>query len=261
MPLSKTELKKLKSLATKKGRKTSGKFLAEGIRLLEEAWKARFFPEAVYYAPSMLTNRAEALLRRWQDVKVKTVSLSAKEVHTVSDTKTPQGIVGVFRIPSTEISELFRPAFRKVILCENISDPGNLGTLIRSALAFGFELVLLSGSSAEPYAPKVVRASAGAIFRLPVARVSLTEVKDLVEKRKLYVVASDVAAKQVTLPRRTILRRTVLLAIGSEAAGLSPELLAHAHLRIRIQHRRQVESLNAAVAGSILMKQIYDLTQ
>ncbi|MCK4858571.1 MAG: hypothetical protein KAT58_11425, partial [candidate division Zixibacteria bacterium] len=149
MPLSKTELKNLKSLLTKKGRKKSGMFLAEGVRLLEESVRRRFLPRTVYYAPSMLSTRAEKLVGQLRGRAVETVQLSARDLRSMSDTESPQGIVGLFARPDTKLTKLYQPKHRKLVLCEDISDPGNLGTLARSSLAFGFHLMLLCGSSAE----------------------------------------------------------------------------------------------------------------
>jgi TrmH family RNA methyltransferase len=121
--------------------------------------------------------------------------------------------------------------------------------------------MLLCGSSAEPYSPKVVRASAGAVFGLQIAVVTLKEVWAFLAREEVTVIASDLKAKRdMKLPKRTLQKRRILLAIGSEATGLSKAILEKADLRVHIQHLRAVESLNAAVAGSIIMKEIYDLS-
>jgi TrmH family RNA methyltransferase len=261
VPLSKTELKKLKSLLTKKKRKKSGMFLAEGVRLLEESVRWRFLPRTVYYAPSMLSTRAEKLVGRLRNRAVKTVQLSARDLRSVSDTESPQGIVGLFAKPDTKLAELYRPKHRKLVLCEGISDPGNLGTLVRSSLAFGFDFMLLCGRSAEPYSPKVVRASAGAVFGLQIAVATLKEVCAFMAREEVTVIASDLKAKRCAkLPGKILQKRKFMLAVGSEATGLSKAILERADIRFRIQHLRVVESLNAAVAGSIIMKQMYDLS-
>jgi TrmH family RNA methyltransferase len=261
VPLSKTELKNLKSLLTKKGRKKSGMFLAEGVRLLEESVRWRFLPRTVYYAPFMLSTRAEKLIRQLRGRAVETVQLSARDLRSMSDTESPQGIVGLFARPDTKLAKLYQPKHRKLVLCEDISDPGNLGTLARSSLAFGFDLMLLCGSSAEPYSPKVVRASAGAVFGLQIAVVTLKEVYAFVAQEEVTVIAADLKTEyDAKLPKRTLPKRRIVLAVGSEATGLSKGILQRADIRVRIQHLRAVESLNAAVAGSIIMKEIYDLS-
>jgi TrmH family RNA methyltransferase len=128
------------------------------------------------------------------------------------------------------------------------------------SLAFGFHLMLLCGSSAEPYSPKVVRASAGAVFGLQIAVATLKEVWAFLAREEVTVIAADLKAKyDVKLPKRTLQKRRFLLAIGSEATGLSKAILEKADIRVRIQHLCTVESLNAAVAGSIIMKELAEI--
>jgi TrmH family RNA methyltransferase len=218
-------------------------------------------PQMIYFTPSMLSTRAEKLVGQLRNCHVETVPLSARDLRSVSDTESPQGIVGLFARPETKLTKLYQPRHRKFVLCEDISDPGNLGTLARSSLAFGFDLMLLCGSSAEPYSPKVVRASAGAVFGLQIAVATLKEISAFLAHEGVMVIAADLNAKRnMRLPKRTLQKRRILLAIGSEATGLSREVLKRADIRVRIPHLRTVESLNAAVAGSIIMKEIYDLS-
>ncbi len=236
-------------------------FLAEGVRLLEESVRWRFLPQTVYYAPSMLSTRAEKLVRQLKSRVLETVELSARDLAELSDTEAPQGVVGLFARPDTKLAQLYQPEHRKLLLCENMSDPGNLGTLARSSLAFGFDLMLLCGGSVEPYSPKVVRASAGAVFGLRIAVANVNEVCAFVARERVTVIAADPTAKRdVKIIGSTLRKRRILLAVGSEATGLSKTIMKRADIRVRIRHLRAVESLNAAVAGSIMMKQVYDLS-
>lgn len=260
MPLTKTELKDIQSLQTKKGRKLRKRFLAEGVRLLEEAVRHHVRPEEVFYAEASLSERAEHLLNAFRAQHVKTTLVPVKQLEAISDADTPQGVVGVFKSPSTELDELSLSKSRKLLLCDNIGDPGNVGTLIRSALAFDFELVILAGASAEAYAPKVVRSSAGAVFGMQIAETETSAVLNLVRRRKVALLAADIGGQVLPKsPSRTMRQTPIMLAVGSESHGLSDEILTHATRRVRIGHADAVESLNAAVAGSILMKELYDL--
>jgi TrmH family RNA methyltransferase len=259
MPVSKTELKKIKLLSTKKGRRKQGIFLAEGVRLMEESLRFRFWPISVFYSPTTLSARGTRLIAQFERHGIETKRLSAGQLRSVSDAETPQGVVGLFAVPEMNLSKLYQPRYRKLLLCENISDPGNLGTLVRSALAFGFDLVLLCGSTAEPYAPKAMRASAGAIFGLPMAEVTPKELDTFLGKEQIMVIASDLHKDaDISLPKKELKNKKIVLAVGSEATGLSKRILDRADLSLRIPHSRAVESLNAAVAGSILMKEVYD---
>ena len=233
--------------------------MAEGVRLLEEAVRFRFWPQNVFFSRALLSERGERLLGRFSRRAVPPVEVSARDLASIADARTPQGIVAVFDTPETDLIKLYRRGNRKLLLCENIADPGNLGTLLRSAAAFGFDLVVLSGSTAEPYAPKVVRGSAGAVFGLKVAKSDKQAVIAFLNRSGIKLVAADPEGRSRRLPARGALAKTgLMLAVGSEATGLSEEILAQAAYRVRIEHCDGVESLNAAVAGSILMKEIYD---
>ncbi len=259
MSLTRNELKDIQSLLTKKGRNLKKSFLAEGVRLLEEAVRYHVRPTCVCYAEAAIADRGRQLLQQFQKNGVRIESLHLKELESIAATETSQGILATFAIPPTGLAELCRPAFRKVILCENISDPGNLGTLLRSAKAFRFDMVLLAGRSADPFSPKVVRASVGAIFGLPIAEAGVDEIVAFVTRQKAQLLAADIHGTTEVVKASIRRERMTILAIGSEADGLSDELLQRADAKIRIRHSDAVESLNAAVAGSILMHELYNL--
>lgn len=258
MPLSKSELQDIRSLLTRKGRISRHGFLAEGVRLLEEAQRHRFFPKMLYVSSSMLSERGHQLVTAFRRERVDVVEIPARQMEAISDTSAPQGIVGLFSLPSATLEELYRPDMRKLLLCENIGDPGNLGTLIRTALAFEMQAVITVGTCAEIYSPKVVRSSAGAVFGMPAGQYAWDDVKVRMKSLGTMLVATDLTASD---PVERLRGRThdnaVMLAVGSEATGLSSDITAAADIRIRIRHSDSVDSLNAAVAGSILMRELY----
>ncbi|HUV30786.1 MAG TPA: RNA methyltransferase [Acidobacteriota bacterium] len=262
MSITRAELKNLKSLGTRKGRAENRLFAADGVRLLEEALRHRFRPRTLYYAPALLSERARRLVDDFASVGVPTVILSAREMQSAAATRAPQGVLGVFDLPEQGYAQLQRPYPRRILLVEGLSDPGNLGTLMRSALAFKFELLLLAGASAEAYAPKVVRASAGAIFGLPVMRLSPDEVWALMRAGRFTLIGTaQQGCGEFKKLESAVKHRRFIVAVGSEAEGLSADTLGHSDLLWRVSHSTAVESLNAAVAGSIVMKQVYDVWQ
>ncbi len=128
-----------------------------------------------------------------------------------------------------------------------------------AALAFDFDVLLLIGSSVDPYSPKVVRSSAGAVFGLRIARASLDELFELVSQYAFKLVASSKSGcRDVRKLKLALKSGKLILAVGSESAGLSKEILERCDLCWEIAHSAKVESLNAAVAGSIIMKQVFD---
>jgi TrmH family RNA methyltransferase len=259
------EIKRLRSLSRRKERREQRQFLAEGVRLLEEAERHRFLPHRVYFAESEMSDRARSLVGAFRLYKVDCQATPARQLRQISDVKTTQGIVASFSIPEglNDIdslrAELRRRQTRKILLCEGVGDPGNLGTLLRSALAFGFGIVALAAGCVDPYSPKVVRSSAGAIFGLEIYELSVSDVLKLASEIGLSVIAADASGehriKDVTTKARD---KGVAVAVGAEATGLSPAVRSAASWRLRIPHLPTVESLNAGVAGSILMSQLYD---
>ncbi|PWB68601.1 hypothetical protein C3F09_11310 [candidate division GN15 bacterium] len=198
----------------------------------------------------------------YRRARVEVREIPARQLEAIADTKTPQGVVGHFAVPEATLEELYRAETRRVLLCENIGDPGNLGTLIRSALAFDMHLVITMGASAELLSPKVIRSSAGAVFGIATVHATWNEVVKLNRTFGTVLVASDLSAHEPLERLRFVAKeKGVMLAVGSEAAGLSEQVLAGADLRMRIGHSRAVESLNAAVAGSMLMRELYQESQ
>lgn len=258
MSVTRTELKDIQSFLTKKGRKQRQRFLAEGVRLLEEAARFRFWPELLLSAAAEPPARAQSLIRQFSSHGVRVEQVTARQLQALTATEAPQGLIGVFCTPTGEPAELSDSSFRRYLVCENVSDPGNLGTLIRSAQAFGFQVVLCVGQTAEPFSPKVVRSSAGAIFGAQVYATSVDRVIELAGRSDTILLAAAPLGNILiqTAPRELGGRR-IMLAVGSEADGLSDTILGAAEAKVKIEHADRVESLNVAVAGSILMKEIY----
>lgn len=257
MSPTKKELKDIKSLRSRKGRRTHGRFVAEGVRLLEEALRHRVDPVLLLCAPAVLSERGGAVVQRFRSRQVAVCEVSARTLSSASDTVTSQGLLGVFELPTRTVEQLLHREYRRVLLCEAISDPGNLGTLLRVALAFRFEAVLLVGRCADPYAPKVVRASAGAVFGVMIVRVEPSQLVEFKTRGKYRLVAADVGYAKAGEEPADLASPRLILAIGSEAEGLSDPILALADSRWRLDHEDCVDSLNAAVAGAIMMQRIY----
>ncbi len=252
MALSKSEIKYLKSLQTKKGRRREAKFLAEGVRLLEEALAADFLPKLVLYAPSELTDRGKKLVEGFVRRKVPSQTISARECHRLADTQTSQGIIAVFALPDHSLEKQLAKGYRKILVCDRIGDPGNLGTLVRSAAAFHFGLVAVTSGSAEAANPKSIRAGMGAFFRIPVIDgIEDRELAIALRKAGYTLYNADVKGKYInqSLP----VTDRMALVVGSEASGTGDVLAAEARYRVKIPMAKQIESLNSAMAGTVLM--------
>lgn len=257
--LTNLEKKELKALWTKKGRHSSDRFIAEGVRLLEESLHLKQYPEIVYYSESMIGERGEKLIAQFIRLGVSVKQIPARDISQIGETKTSQGILGCFKIPRYYLRKLINKKSR-ILLLDNISDPGNAGTLIRSALAFGFHMVLLTDKSVEQYNAKVVRSSAGAIFGLPIINVLPKDVALVKKTLNMPLAICEKRGRGLADGLKQLKKaQGFILAVGSEASGVSGKISAISDFKLSISHNRSVESLNAAVAGSIIMKEIFDL--
>jgi TrmH family RNA methyltransferase len=166
------------------------------------------------------------------------------------DTASPQGIAAIVQIPELAAMD-FEKSAGVVLVVESLQDPGNLGTLLRSAEAFGVRQVFVTPDTVNRWNPKAVRASAGSVFRVPVVRAPLAAVKQFLAPFGYRLAAAVVQAQDATPVMDASLLAPCALMIGNEGAGLSAVALALADVRVHIPCA--VESLNAAIAGSTLM--------
>ena len=211
----------------------------------------------MYYAESLLTDRGHWLVNEFSKEKVPLSKILAKDISAISDANTSQGVLGLFNIPQLKPGSAFKKS-RKILLLDNIADPGNTGTLLRSALAFGFDAVMLTNNSVDPFNPKVVRSSAGAIFGFPIITATTEEILRFKKYDGFKLIVADM--KGINLHSKKLNIRNysrIILALGSEAEGISDYILSKADIKIMVDHSTKVDSLNVAVAGSIIMKELY----
>jgi len=238
-------LKWYASLHKARGRKAEGFFLVEGLRAVEQI--LRNLPEAV--DELLYVENCPA----WDSGRPSR-QLTEKQMRQVCASTTPQGLAVVLRLPHDVYSgELPNPPGRRILVLDDVQDPGNVGTLIRSAAAFDFDGVLLSEGSADPFGPKAVQATAGALGALWVRKTDavFTVVQSLRQSGRPLVVA-DVNACHA--PSELTQFTDFLLLLGNEAKGPSPHFLELADKAICIpMNVAKIESLNVAVSGAILM--------
>jgi TrmH family RNA methyltransferase len=231
-----------------KERREEGAFLAEGVRLVEEALAANWPVRFVLYA-SGLSQRGEVLIKKMQASGMDVDEVSGDLLQAVSQTETSQGLLAVLELRALPLPE--RPSF--FLIPDQIRDPGNLGTLIRTAAAAGVQAVLLPLETADGFAPKVVRAGMGAHFRLPVREMNWDEIEQVCKSASLQVYLADMDGKSCW---ETDLRAPLALIVGSEAEGASERARNLADMSVSIPMPGESESLNASVAGAILMFEV-----
>jgi len=233
-------------LGRAKERRDANAFVIEGVRLLEEAASGDWRIEIALYDGS-LSERGKDLVDRLRLKGVEIEEVTQTLMKSLSETETPQGILAI-----VEINQLPIPSSPNFILIpDQIRDPGNLGTLLRSAAAAGVQTVLLPPDTTDAFAPKVVRSGMGAHFRLPIHSVTWEEIQE--QTKDLQIFLADMDGKSCW---ETDLRKPLALIVGGESEGASEEARKLVMQKISIPMSGDVESLNAGVAGSILMFEV-----
>lgn len=237
-------IKELRKLQQKKYREKEGRYLMEGFHLVEEALKAKAPVELLLVTHKGLTEWEE-----WLDQQSVNQYLVSDEVmKSLSDLPTPPGIMGV--LTKTEAGEVDFTG--RWLLLDRVQDPGNVGTMVRTADAAGFDGVVLGHGCADLYSTKVLRSTQGSQFHLPVVQRALPEVIEAFRSQKIPVYGTELneAAKgfQEVAPTAN-----VALVMGNEGQGVAPEILALTDQNLYIPIYGQAESLNVGVAAGILM--------
>ncbi len=254
--LSKEKLKELLRLTTKKGRKKQGKFFIEGLRLCEEAAESLWSIQSVLFTISFeRKTKGRELLKKMQKLNADLIPVKSQILAKLSDTVTAQGIICVAKAKRVPVKDLWRKNIKVIVALDGISDPGNVGTLIRTADAFGTDAVLLSDNTVELYNPKVVRSSMGSIFHLMIfEETDLKETILKLKKQKFKIFGTHVKEGK-SLDKINPLGKICLL-IGNEAEGLNRKLIKLADEIIHIPTYGKAESFNVAVAGGILLYEV-----
>ncbi len=247
---SNAQMKNLTLLQKKaKARDEQGIYVIEGLKMFEEAREAGLLTKA-YASESFYKEKIQEDPNYFTDLDYDIIADAVfKEV---SDTKTPQGIMGTVKKASYCLNNILENPEACLLLLEDIRDPGNLGTMIRTAEGAGVTGIILSDTSVDIYNPKVIRATMGSIYRLP---FYYTEdlYETLVEIKKQGIVIFAAHLLGIAYDTKGSFRNRCAFLIGNEANGLSEKATALADTLIKIPMAGKVESLNAAVAAAILM--------
>jgi RNA methyltransferase, TrmH family len=240
-------------LSKRSARQDTGLFLLEGPQSAREA--LAFAPDSVVelFATPTAMERHVDVRDAAREAGLEIEYTTEAVLDAMADTVTPQGIVAVARQFPTAVKDVFAAGPRLVAICEEVRDPGNLGTIIRAADAAGADAVVLTGRSVDPYNPKVVRATTGSLFHLPVSvGAELADVVDRAHGAGMRVVAADVDGSDF-LASRHLLSEPTAWVFGNEARGLEEGALAHTDLALRLPIYSRAESLNLATAASVCL--------
>ena len=247
-----------RDLRRRRGRERQGRFVAEGVRTVEALLASALAVDGVLAAPSLdATPRGAALRAALHDRGVPVTEVTDAEFASAADTESPQGVLAVAPVPARPLEELVVPPEARLVVLDGVQDPGNAGTILRTAAALGAGAVLALPGTVDLWNAKVVRSAMGALFVRPTVSCTWDELDRFRRAQRVALWGADAGGEPIedgpghgavpALPAR------LALAVGNEGNGLSAELRARADRIVSLPIAADVESLNVAVATGILL--------
>lgn len=227
-------IKDLMKLYDSGERKQKNKFLVEGYHLVNEAKQAGVLDIV------LISNEDDFI------DGVTNILVTNDIINKLSKTKTPQGIMGVCNIKKNQVI-----TGSKFLLLDNVSDPGNLGTIIRTALGFNIDSIIISPDSVDIYNDKVIRSTQGALFKIPIIEMDIISAINKLKQDNIYIIGSSLN-NSVSLKTLNKVDKYAII-LGNEAQGITAEVLSNTDINVKIEINEQLESLNVAIAGAILL--------
>ncbi len=245
-------IKNLRSLADAKNRKKEREFLIEGVKMVEEALRDNAGVKMVVAAPSLVRHHGRGVLKLAESRGVDVLWISERLMDALSESKTPQPAMAIIRMRQHSEEQLFAHSSQLIVVAHQLQDPGNLGTIIRTAEAVGASGVAVTTHTVDPFNAKTIRASMGSILRLPVLQVG--DLASFVKKckQKGFQTVATVLTGEKTHFELDLTKPTVVI-LGQEGAGLSEDVTADIDLRVRIPMTETIDSLNVATAAAVML--------
>lgn len=254
--ITKNELKYFASLNQKKNRRVEKKFLAEGEKIVLEGINAKY-PCQVVLMTGEFFNNNEDVLNLIKKRQIRLEIIKTLEFEKLSDTKSPQGIIAVFEMRNEKFDSSLVSKQSLIVYLDNISDPGNTGTILRTCDWFGVKTALISSTSAEYLNPKVIRSSMGSVFHLNILENGEKYLKEL-KTNGYKIISSDLNGKNVfdfKIPEKAV------LVLSNESTGPSRNISEMNDEKITIPGQGKAESLNVASAAAIMIAQLTQTRQ
>ncbi|MBC8015915.1 MAG: RNA methyltransferase [Sporomusaceae bacterium] len=245
------------SLKQKKYRDELGLFIVEGVRLVEEAAQSDWRVETCIYTTAALEQgRVQAIIADLESKNCRIIQVTASIYDKITDTKEPQGILAIVEKCTYQLDELpTREEKPFLVVLDELQDPGNVGTIIRTAAAAGCTGVILTKGCADVFAAKAVRSSMGSIFQVPIFEgLNTSEVISYVEQHEIDLLATSLESSNVYF--KVDLSKAVAVVFGNEGNGVSRALLAYAKDRLYIPLFGHVESLNVAASAAVILYEV-----
>ena len=243
-----------RDLGRRKARENHSLFVAEGVRSVEELLRSGLEVRGALVAPQLLTApRGQALRKTLDESGVEVAEVSEKDFRSAAETDSPQGVIAIGEIPARSLDTLDIGSLCRLLLLDGVQDPGNAGTILRTAAALGATATIALPGTVDLWNPKVIRSSMGAQFGHFALHASLHETLAFLDRREIELWAADAAG---TALDRSEAAPRLAVALGNEGSGLSPEVRGKARKIISLPIAASVESLNVAVAAGIILYEL-----
>ena len=245
-----------RDLSRRKAREKHSMFVAEGVRSVEELLRSGLSIRGALVAPQLTDAPRGATLRhQLEQSHVELAEVSEKDFRSAAETDSPQGVLAIAEVPSRTLDTLQVPAVCRILLLDGVQDPGNVGTILRTAAALGANATVALPGTVDLWNPKVIRSSMGAQFHHQALHAGVDEALDFLKRQSVELWATDTQGNPLdgkAAPAK------LAVAVGNEGAGISSSIRAKAQRTISLPISGDVESLNVAVAAGILL---YELRQ
>ena len=243
-----------RDLQRRKAREKHSLFVAEGVRSVEELLRSNIAIRGALVTTKLAAAPRGELLRRSLDESgVEVAELSEKEFLTAAETDSPQGVLAIGEVPVRSLHTLEIPILCRILVLDAVQDPGNVGTILRTASALGATATIALPGTVDLWNPKVIRSSMGAQFGHAAFHAEWADLVKLLDRERIELWAADAQGEPLDLGRAV---QRLAIVVGNEGSGLSPAIRARAQRTISVPLASGVESLNVAVAAGILLYEL-----
>jgi len=243
-----------RDLGRRKAREKQSLFLAEGVRSVEELLRAGLKVRGALVAPQLASApRGKSLRVALDQANVEIAEVDEKEFRSAAATDSPQGVIAIGEVPARSLDTLALADMCRILILDGVQDPGNVGTILRTAAALGATATVALPGTVDLWNPKVIRSSMGAQFLHPALHASFEELATFLDSRDFEMWATDASGEAL---QRANAPKRLAIAVGNEGAGLSPEVRARARRTVSLPIASSVESLNVAVATGIILYEL-----
>jgi TrmH family RNA methyltransferase len=243
-----------RDLQRRKSREKHSLFVAEGVRSVEELLRSKLPVRGALVAPQLQSApRGEALLRKLAESRIEVSEVSEKDFRSAAETESPQGVVAIAEIPPRSLDTLKLPEECRILVLDAVQDPGNVGTIVRTAAALGAAATIALPGTVDLWNPKVIRSSMGAQFHHPAFHAEWDALSTFIESNGIDLWAADSQGEPLASARAD---RRLAIVVGNEGSGLNPAIRARANRIVSLPIASNVESLNVAVAAGIILYEL-----